>query len=98
MIQLPKVRFSGLRISVFFFYKPFRRLSNVYVLELAATLESLEHRSLGHRPPPGSLSAQAQSLADKNAVDDGSRTLAEIQGIGSLLGGLTKSKGGSDGS
>ncbi|KAH8114850.1 hypothetical protein DFH11DRAFT_1761471 [Phellopilus nigrolimitatus] len=36
--------------------------------ESAARLQSEEHKRLGHRPPPGSLAAQAQSAADRNAT------------------------------
>ncbi|EJD04993.1 uncharacterized protein FOMMEDRAFT_145661 [Fomitiporia mediterranea MF3/22] len=35
--------------------------------EEAARLQSAEQKILGHKPPPGSLAAQAQSAADRNA-------------------------------
>ncbi|KZS95407.1 hypothetical protein SISNIDRAFT_347572 [Sistotremastrum niveocremeum HHB9708] len=43
--------------------------------DLANTLESVEHKALGYRPPHGSLAAQAQSVAAKNETDERSRTI-----------------------
>ena len=38
------------------------------IAEGAAAIVSAEARALGHRPPAGSLAAQAQSAADKHPV------------------------------
>ncbi|CDO70420.1 hypothetical protein BN946_scf184999.g61 [Trametes cinnabarina] len=45
--------------------------------ELAAFLYSEEHRTLGYEPPPDNIAVVAQSLADQNAMDGGTRTLAD---------------------
>ena len=46
----------------------------------ARALQSEEHRTLGYRPPTGSLAAQAQSVVDKRAQEPVSKELAaEIQ-------------------
>ena len=34
--------------------------------EGASEIQSAEHKALGHRPPSGSLAAEAQSAADKH--------------------------------
>ena len=46
----------------------------------AHALQSEEHKTLGHRPPAGSLAAQAQSVTDKRAQQPVTKDLAaEIQ-------------------
>ena len=50
----------------------------VELAELAAVLYSEEHRTLGFDPPQDNIAVIAQSLADRNAADGGSRTLADV--------------------
>ncbi|KAI0744792.1 hypothetical protein C8Q76DRAFT_789276 [Earliella scabrosa] len=55
-----------------------RRGGQVMTRELAAFLYSEEHRTLGFEPPSGNIAVVAQSLADQNAMDQGSRKLADV--------------------
>jgi len=54
------------------------RLINVKTLtvEEARKLQSEEQKALGYRPPPGSLSAEAQSIADKRDREPVTKELA----------------------
>lgn len=62
-------RGSGLSLALFYpaFTDRADRLINVNILttEEARKLQSEEQKALGYRPPPGSLSAEAQSVVDK---------------------------------
>ena len=46
--------------------------------EMAAQIESEEHKARGHLPESGMIASVAQSMADKNAQDGGERKLGDV--------------------